>query len=745
MKILISFIVIFVVVFPGVYAEENDISQTDSADGDGLVVDSVVTSETVTQLDKMVVTATRTRRRMSQTPASVSVIEHDRMIASPSKNVDDLLQAETGVQVKRVVGIGEGVPMDIIIRGIPGGLVASRTLILVDGFPTNAAGTPFLILNEVPMHAIKRIEVVRGPYSALYGANALGGVINIITKEGDGAPDIMTTLETSYPYTVAYKYANEENQRASEIAGEGFTETYWKTEALIEGGSSRFNYMLSGGFRWAGNYLLRDSALVISPNGNYLKRNENHDYRDYRVFGKFGTTVNDNIRLTLHTRFFDSELGFGLTSNSGSDIVTLGRKFLIGPEARLTLGEADVRLAGFFRRVTGEFWNEEQINRQSASGGDTAVHVPSRWESISDAGQAEGGVTFPLGIQTITGGVEVLYNRISFGATLNRLTDDTITPGVTESVYNAAAYLQDELDIAGRVILLPGVRFDYHSVYGTVVSPKFGMHISLLDGLGVRGTAGKAFRAPSHTEMHMPDIRLRQAYVIKSNPDLVPEKVWAFDLGVEYKPLKLFDVKLFGFYNAMEDLIVPGVNGLDMAITHRNANDAWSRGIEVETRWNIHDFLKITGNGVVQQSRDKSAEEIKKKFGEKDTKVPLDYVPNLKLGTTLLFSKKIGRIPFSASLSVHFVGRRSFLYWEGVQLHSDYVRLIAGDELEVLVNPKLRELDPYVRVDAGIKVSPLKALDVQVGVQNLFNQKYQEHGGTYAPGIFPTLEVTGSF
>ncbi|MFW5775259.1 MAG: TonB-dependent receptor plug domain-containing protein [Chitinivibrionales bacterium] len=721
----------------GIKNQESKIVEPDSAEYE----------QPVKSLDKMVVTATRTKRRLSETPASVSVINPKKMVAAPAKNIDDLLQYETGVQVKRVVGIGEGVPMDIIMRGIPGALVAARTLILVDGFPTNASGTPFLILNEIPMQAIERVEVVRGPYSALYGANALGGVINIITRNGDGAPKVTGQLETAYPYSVGYEFSQEDRERAAKIARQSFTDTYWNTQALIEGGDAAFNYMLSGGFRSAGNYLLRDSAFVRGPNGTRYKSNANHDYRDVRVFGKLGTTVGEGMRLILHTRFFDSELGFGKTGNTDDDVVTLGQKILVGPEALFSVGESDVRIAGFYRRVTGVFDNEEETEITTDGGGTQPVYVPNRWESVSDAGQGEASINIPLGDwQTFTVGLDALYNKIAFGATLNTDTDDTLKPGVTESIYNVAAYIQDEITLAERFSFLPGVRFDYHSEFGGVFSPKFGMHVRLTDELGLRATAGKAFRAPTHTEMYMPDITLRDDYMIQSNPDLDPETVWAFDLGVEYQPLDQLFFKMTGFYNEMEDLIVPGIDIQSMKITHRNASDAWSAGIELETEWAINDLFSFSGNCVLQNSRDESAEKIKEEFGEQNTEVSLDYVPKLSIGGTLLFSRKIASVPVSASMSLSYVGARSYLFWEAIQLSPQYLRVImTEDERIVYVNPPVQKLDPYVRIDLGVKASIHKNLDIQVGIQNVSNAKIEEHGGTLAPGIFPTIGITGSF
>jgi len=128
-------------------------------------------------LDEVVVTATRTERLRSQTPVSVTVIPSQEIAASPAVNLDDVLRTQTGIGVKRVVGVASGIPAMISIRGVPS---ANRTLILVDGMPLNSSGTGFLSLNEIPIGAVERVEIVRGPFSSLYGANAFSGAINVI-------------------------------------------------------------------------------------------------------------------------------------------------------------------------------------------------------------------------------------------------------------------------------------------------------------------------------------------------------------------------------------------------------------------------------------------------------------------------------------------------------------------------------------------------------------------------------------
>ena len=100
-------------------AETAEVSRLDGARG---TVANDTAQPPEQSLDRMVVSATRTRRLMSETPASVTVISRKEIETSPAKDINDLIANKTGVQVRRFVGMGEGVPSDIIMRGIPGAL-----------------------------------------------------------------------------------------------------------------------------------------------------------------------------------------------------------------------------------------------------------------------------------------------------------------------------------------------------------------------------------------------------------------------------------------------------------------------------------------------------------------------------------------------------------------------------------------------------------------------------------------------
>jgi len=237
------------------------------------------------RLEEIVVTATRTERSLAEVPASVSVITEDEIQTAPAQNIDEILRTESGVDVKRVVGMGSGIPSMLSIRGVPG---ANRTLVLVDGMPANASGTGFISFNEVPLDSIERVEVVRGPFSSLYGANAFGGVINIITREGEGKP-------------------------GAQIHGGLGSEGLWEAGAQSSGEMGRFSYSVLGDVRSIDNYLARDHDIDRSyRSGTWTtttKEVVNHDYEDLRFVGKFNFRIGDESSLTLHTRYFDSELG----------------------------------------------------------------------------------------------------------------------------------------------------------------------------------------------------------------------------------------------------------------------------------------------------------------------------------------------------------------------------------------------------------------------------------------------------
>ncbi len=704
--------------------------------------------DSMATLDKMVVTATRTKRLMSQTPASVSVISQEEIEMSPAKNIDDLLMSKTGVQVKRVAGMGEGIPSDIIIRGIPMSFGSSRTLIMVDGIPTNASGTPFLILNEIPLEAIKSIEIVRGPFSSLYGANAFGGAVHVLTRKGYGKPGFEGYFETSYPFTVLNKYAVNERSIRTSLKESG-KETYWNIGGVSSGGNEKAHYLVSAGYRTVGNYLMKDYAISKGPYETTRLKNQNYDYRDIRFFGKCGMALGEKGELELHTRFFDSDLGHGKTRQivpDSSDRVIKGTKFVVGPVVKFALNEnINIQGKAYYRTLVGEFWNEEPF-------GD--IYVPGYWKSQQHDWQVESQGIFKIGkAQVITSGIEYLGNFIHFGGKTNTITDSVI-PGsdsTDEMITNVAIYLQDEISLFNRLNIVPGLRWDYHSDFGSALSPKIGISYKILDWLRIRNSVGRAFRAPTLSELYMPDLAINADFVLMPNPDLTPEYIWAVDGAVEVMPIPTLKSQIGLFYNDMKDLIGQGPdisNFPNVGVTHFNISDAWSKGIEFEIEWQAIGWLFIYANLVLQKSYDEYANKVIFDIFKRDDyeEASLDYVPRVTSDFGMRLNKDFGTILINATINETFVGERNFLDltsvvidpdkpWETIQIIDDVVYVL----------PNQMPLDPYWRTDIGLKLTYKSFLSFALNIQNLFNAEFEESGGNLAPGRFASIKVGCKF
>jgi len=710
------------------------------------------TDSGITDLGKIVVTATRTVRKVSDIPASVTAIPRSEIEMSPAKNIDDLIMGKASVQLRRTVGIGEGIPSDIIIRGIPGALASSRMLVLVDGIPTNASGTPFLILNEVPIEAIKQVEIVRGPYSALYGANAFSGVINVLTLEGYGRPGIAANLETSLPFTGLNYYLNPNHTyTGNKLLTKSFDDALWNGTGVSSGGNEKYSYLVTGGVRSIGNYYQSDSILFRKGDWTYHKPARNYDYRDKRFIGKGTYDVNDRMQLTMHGRYFSSELGFGKTKSSDdtSDIITVGEKILVGPYLKYKATDwADFRIGGFYRRVNGTFYNEDIVDTSQKV---PKPYLPSYWGSCSNDLQLEGQAILGAGNwNTITAGVDYLRNAINFGATKTRTGDRILRNGTDTSITNIGTYVQDEIGKFLGFRAVPGMRLDYHSLYGMTFSPKVGVVWNLYEPLQVRSSAGRAFRAPATSELFMPDLTINPTFVIRSNPDLRPETNWAIDGGVGYDPFPWLHLQVDLFRNRMKDLIVPqlGSSASDLMaimmhlpegenkkglITHKNVSEATSQGIECIAGWRMLEWMSADVNYTYNNTRDATYD------------LPLDYIPSHEGSAALSFTKKPGGFVIKSKLTENYVGPRGFLNWQApidnttLQGEKRWEFIFEGNEVRY-IKPPYNELPDYWRTDAVVKCEFQTRYSLGFTAQNLFNANFEESPGSMAPKRMMSLE-----
>lgn len=675
------------------------------------------------RLDRVIVSATKSSRKISESAASVVVITRKEIQASAAKNIDDVLQYASGVQVKRPVGMGEGVPSDIVLRGIPGALAAARVLILVDGIPTNVAGTPFLIVNEIPLDAIQRIEIVKGPFSSLYGANALGGVINIITIQGDGKPSFTVSGETSYPFTILDNLKDN-----PDLWDDVNVETYWNASVQSSGRIGKYDYLISAGARTIGNYFLNDSVLVRKVTSafkdtTYMRSAEDdYDYRDYRLFVKSGYSFTDNTRLSLNLRYFNSSLGFGFTSTADNDPrITTGTKILIGPYLDFKpFGVITATIGGFFRNVHGAYLDQYSVNQ---------VMLPAIFDVKSGDFQIDGRMAATLfNVNTLTLGFDQLWNTIEFSPMSHLKTREPFpgTQSAERTLTNTGIYIQDETDLFTFLHIIPALRFDYHSVNGRNLSPKIGVSADVRDKLTLRTSIGKAYRAPSATELYMPDMYFPPVY-LRSNQDLQPEYTTSFDAGFGLDIPYGFNLSCDYFHNKLSNLIVLGgitfeANNVTRA-SHVNVCDAWSWGFENELSWKQFKWVSAKVNYAYTKSENETY------------KQPLDLVPLHKAGLQVDITKSFRNGLLSVALDEGYVGERTGINWRsGSKLNFGLGGVI---ELE----PHYVTLDDYFRTDLTVSCTFATHYTISISAQNLFNAAIEESFGTLSPGRFAVVKA----
>lgn len=690
----------------------------------GIVPGNSETSDTTTrELNKIVVSATKQSRSIHDIPVSATIIDKEQIQHCAAKNITDLLQYVMGVQVKCPVGMGEGVPSDIMMRGIPGGLTASRVLILVDGIPTNLSGTPFLLLNEIPLDAVKKVEVIRGPFSSIYGANAFGGVINIITEMGDGRLSLKLTGETSFPFTAAHNYGVDGRQTGMKFWKESAELGYWNISAVAGGGNDRVDILAAGGARTVGNYFFSDSSYARKGDTTFYMSGDNHDYTDYRLLVRSGVRLNDKAKLSVHVRYFNSELGFGKTeTNPDADVIIKGNKFLAGTYLDFSaLENLHLKIGGFGRIVDGDYFD-----RADSAGG---VIVPTTWDVNSQDVQGEGSAVYtPIDIVTIIAGADLLWSKITFGALKFRSTGEA-RPGETdivERVRNTGVYAQADVKLP-YFNVVPALRLDYHSEFGWMFSPKIGVSSRLLDHLTLRASYGNAFRAPSTVELY--GDMIVGTNKIRGNPDLLAEKVRAVDCGFETDFFKGITVQSNFFYNDMENLITIaiGAEALKGIVTNENLDDAYSFGVENEIAWNPVNSLKCSFNYTLTKSENLRYKE------------PLDYIPRHKGNLTIMWRDTLGPGVLRVSALEGFVGWRHYADWKSMPR---FKSIRVGTEIVDIITPEFVTLKPYFLTNLSCSYTLRNNHDIALEIQNLFDAEIEQSGGTLSPGRFASVKYT---
>jgi len=495
----------------------------------------------VAEQNPVVVTATRIATPEDRIGSSVSVITAADIARKQYKTVAGALRALPGVDVVQAGGPGQ--QTSVFIRGAS----SSHTLVLIDGInitdpshPTGAVDFSGLVLDNVD-----RIEVVRGPQSTLYGANAIGGVVNIITRKGEGAPRATLTMQ-------AGNHATNYQQLG------------------VLGATGQLDYSLSGTH-------LKTHASSVTPEDlrNGVPAEADH-HRNNTLSARFGLQATDTLDFSVSGRYIndrtdlDPEVGFGTIEDPDAELKN--REYFVrgASHAMLLDGLWDATLAASYidynRRNDNPRTDPLETLQRTRFQGDTLEFSMNNDVYLNE--------THTL---TLGGGTKrESMNNDGFsdygGFIVSELS--------SASARTNYVYMQDQFTVGERVSGTAGVRLDDRDDFGSEVTWRLtGVYRHQPTGTRFNASAGTGFRAPSLFELYgFTPNNFGSAY--RGNPDLEPEKNFGWELGLE-QSLASDRLQLGATWfrndidNLMETVFDPAFNS-----TSENINKVHLRGVE---------------------------------------------------------------------------------------------------------------------------------------------------------------------
>lgn len=494
-------------------------------------------------LEQVVVTGTRTTHTLADTPVETQVIGREEIARTNAQNTADLLKGVPGVSVSAHDDTFGTYTWNARMRGLS--INDGYALLLVDGQRVMGSGQSGgmgeygIGLNQIPVAMIERIEVVKGPGSALYGSDAMAGVINIITrrtprKQGGGAG-------------VAYGWYDIRERLKNGVVEEARDTDRHQSQAYGWFGDRPLDRL---------GYLLHYSQESGEDSGEKRIDSDRHS-----LLAKVDLDPTDRLRLFAKGEASDYE--------KEDDRKEKSYRLSAGADWQAA-AEHLFSLKGY--TYTWDFDHGYLDNTYGHKTGDIAYR------------QVEGQHTWSASeTHTLTTGAEFQRQTIDF-----RIDNaDGSTIGVTRRVDIASLFLQDEITLgSGGATLVPGVRYDDHSVFGGEVNPKLSTMYRFSPETTLRASVGRAFKSPTIRQLYYDAPYRHGSYYVQSNPDLRPETAIGYSAGVEHWLKEGSAMGSVGYFrNNVKELVAREetgtlYNGLPLQI-YRNIEKASSQGLEV--------------------------------------------------------------------------------------------------------------------------------------------------------------------
>ncbi|HNS30219.1 MAG TPA: TonB-dependent receptor [Tenuifilaceae bacterium] len=661
-------------------------------------------------LDEVIIAATRTESRIGDIPGRVEVITPEKITFTSYQSVDELLSTLTGVHTGRSYGLFS-YRATVSMRGVSGKEQA-RVLVLLNGVPVNKADGGSVNWNLISTGEIERIEVIKGPGSALYGGNAMGGIINVVTRK--------PTEKIEGSVTASYGTYN------------------------TKGVNAKLSGKLNNGFYWAANGLFRNSDGYITQSFADQQANPyivNSTFEEKVLHLKTGYDGGEKLSAEVDFTLFD-------------DVRTTGEKVFqpLGNTREYDTYQFRTIFkgkAGAINWSASAFFQREYYQRLSEWMKDDYT-----WYDVLSLRSDYGLLTnasYTAGNHVFTTGVDARLGEVDASDVYYTSTDKVDNRGKTDFI---GVYLQDEIGFFDNAVkLTAGLRYDYSRFYDgefVIHTPSgetdfmYGYQFSgqspvswgaLSPRLSVQYKPNNVYRVyASYSRGFRPSVlddlcrsgRVRGGFKV-ANPNLTPEYLDNFEVGGDYKPRPWIRVASSLFYSKGTDFLYYVTTGetIDMGfgprpiMIRKNISGVNILGNETEITVSLTRYLNLFGGYAYAYSKISSYTPID----------PNDFDLTGKFLTDVpMHSFNAGgfvRTRFvNASVTAKYVGK---MYINDQNEYDDWV---LSNQLPAAFN-----------VDLKLSKEFLKHFDVSLNIQNILDKKIHESNLSVGPGRFIMVEL----
>ena len=644
--------------------------------------------------DVTVTTATKTEKNIDGVSASVIVITQkdiERISASTLKDVFEKIPS-INAQFGRFPHPSSASKASVSIRGAG----ANGTLILIDGKRLSGETEGPYELNRIPAAMIERIEIVKGSMSTLYGSDAIGGVINIITKKVDKNS---STLDVKYGQN-GHGEAKEKNVNFT-TSGTKEDIKYKLFGSIIDTSS----YSKNKSYTQVATNPTTGAVLVANPQNNISGTNKvtfSDDANVKNVGTRIEKNLNDNVSLGFDLNYLDENRegtyigsaafsGGGLIKNTPVNSEDNNRRFDVSSDLKYQINDD---LSGQTKVYRSYYKKRNETTPINFAG-----PVNTKFSANVTIDTIESNLTYVLNDSNIiTTGLEFREETRDSSA-INPVASSS--DFITKKVQYKSLFIQDEIALTNSLNATMGARYDKISNADNKATIQIGLVQKLTENTNLRANYAQGYRAPDIAELYVVSPSYKDGKRFGSDVifgpktsayELKPEQSQTFEIALSNRMDKLFS-EIVLFNTKIDDKIelVSYGSGNAKYYTSENLDKVDIKGVELNLDYTLNDNADLNFNLTYLDTEDKS------------TNKELIFTPDLS--ASLGFNYKI-LSNVATNLSLRYLGEQ----------YSDTQNTATTDD--------------YTLVDVGVKYDVNKTLTLYTGIDNIFDTKIEEELGT---------------